>query len=133
MRESNEAIFRRWVDEVWNKGIEKTLDELFDENGVAVYQYFTGDKPIIGINSYKRFFRQVRENLRDLLFTIEQITSDDNKITAVLSLAANRRGSDKDGLTKYTPVNLTGLWQITVENGKILKIWSNVDWFGQNI
>ena len=35
MSEHNKAFIRRWFEEVWNKGREEAIDEMFAEEGVA--------------------------------------------------------------------------------------------------
>ncbi|MBC7931852.1 MAG: ester cyclase, partial [Rubrivivax sp.] len=34
MSEDNKALMRRWFEEVWNKGREDAIDELFAEEGL---------------------------------------------------------------------------------------------------
>lgn len=131
MREENESIFRRWVEEVWNKGSEKAIEELFNENGVAAYRYFNVvDKPVHGKTRFKDLVRRIREAFDDIRVTIEQITSERNKVVAVCTFAAKRRLVGSNGSLILTPIEVTGLCQMIIENGKIVEVWNNLDVFG---
>lgn len=130
MREENEAIFCRWIDEVWNKGIEKTVDELFAENAVANYQHRSEKKPIHGNEEYKKFIRFVHNVFADLRVSVEQIASDKNKVTALCIVTARCRNSEPNSSPVQKTVKLSGLCQIIFESGKIMQVWSNIDFWG---
>src|SRR4051812_48739961 len=101
MRELNETIFYRWVDEVWVKGIEETIDELLAEEVVADYPSHLDSKLIYGKEEYKRFFRFIRGLFSDIQITIEQIASDDNKVIALCTFNANMRSVETEGISVH--------------------------------
>lgn len=129
MGEENEAIYHRWIEEVWNKGNDDAIEELFDENGVAEYQYLGKDNPIRGIDGYKKFVRWKRRLFTDIHITIEQIATNGNKVIAVCVLTANYRSDDLKDLEKPKTIQVSGLCQATFENGKIIRIWNNINLF----
>lgn len=130
MSEENEAIFRRWVEEVWVKGKEKTIDELFDDYAAADYTYNLINRPIQGRENYKKFVRFIRGLYTDIHIKIEQIASDENKVIAYCTLQANRRFIGTNNSEQPQLVNVSGLCQVIIENGKIVRTWSNIDLFG---
>jgi predicted ester cyclase len=132
MREENEAIYHRWIEEVWNKGNDDAIEELFDENGVAEYQYLGKDNLIRGIDGYKKFARWKRELCTNIHITIEQIATSGNKVIAVCVLTANCRNGDLEDLEKPKTIQVSGLCQATFENGKIIRIWNNINLFGDD-
>jgi hypothetical protein len=132
MREKNEAIFRRWIDEVWNKGIEKTVDELFAENAVANYQYRLGRKPIQGNEEYKKFIRFIRKFFAEILVRVEQVVTEKNKVVAFLEVTAKRRHFKGAELPVPSTIKASGLCQVIIESDQIIQSWSNIDLLGSN-
>ncbi|MEP6903930.1 MAG: ester cyclase [Actinomycetota bacterium] len=127
MSKENESVFRRWVEEVWNNGKEATIEELFDADGIAEYQYFVGNKPLRGRNRFKGFVRLMRKMFTDLDVTIEQIAADEKKVLAVCQVTAKRRSKEIDGLTTYKSITVSGLCQMIFENGRIIREWNNIN------
>lgn len=130
MSQENEEVYRRWVDEVWIKGEKAIIDELFDENGVADYTYNLTNEPIQGRENYKKFVEYVRGLFTDIQVIIEQVASDEQKVIAYCTFKANRRAISEDEAAKPEPVEVSGLCQIIIENGKIISTWSNIDLLG---
>jgi len=129
MQEQKEFVFRRWVEEVWGKGSEKTIEELFDENGIAEYPTLKGASPIQGVNQFKKLVRWIRGLFNEIDITIEQIAVNENKVLAVCNFSANRI-IHKNGKTTETPIKVTSLCQAVIEDGKIVWMWNNINLFG---
>ncbi len=128
--EENELIYRRWIEEVWNKGNEEVIDELFDKDGIAFYPYFVkGDEPIRGIEKFKEFYRLVRENFSGLEIRISDVAVEDNKVVALCFISATQETAD---LPTDERAELRSLCQFKIKNGKIVEIWNNVDLTDQN-
>jgi len=127
MREKNEAIFRRWIDEVWNKGSEETVDELFAEHAVANYQYRLGKKPIQGAEEYKNFIRFVRRFFAEILVTVDQVVAEKNKVVAFCEVTAKRRNFTGTDSPIHKPIKASGLCQVIIESDQIVQSWSNID------
>ncbi|MEZ5429441.1 MAG: ester cyclase [Pyrinomonadaceae bacterium] len=127
MMEDNESSYRRWVEEVWNGGREESIEELFDENGVASYPYFLkGTEPIRGRENFKKFYRQARETFADIKVRIEEMVSQGNQITVLCEVSAKRKDIGSDGLPRFEPVNMRSLCKIIYRNGKITELWNNI-------
>lgn len=132
MREKNEAIFRRWIEEVWNQGKEKTIDELFAENATANYQYRPGKEPIQGNEEYKKFIRFVRKFFVEILVTVEQVVTEKNKVVAFLEVSARRRSFGTEDFPAPYRIKVSGLCQVIIESDQIIHSWSNIDLLGTN-
>lgn len=131
--EENELIYRRWIEEVWNKGKEEVIDELFDKDGVAFYPYFVkGDEPIRGIEKFKEFYRLVRENFSDLEIRISDLVAEDNKVVALCFISAVQDAAESEDLPTDEQAELRSLCQFKIKNGKIVEIWNNIDLTDQN-
>ena len=61
MSEENKALIRRWFEEVWNKGREEAIDEMFAEDGIAHGLADESGEDMRGPTDYKPFFRKFRE------------------------------------------------------------------------
>jgi len=130
MKEENEVIFCRVVEQVWNKGIEKTVDELFAENAVVNYPHCADNSPIFGTDEFKKFIRFIHQVFDDLRITMEQIASDKNKVIALCLIKARRRDTENGSASGFVPIEVSGLCQTIFEGGKISQVWSNIDLFG---
>ena len=60
MSEENKALIRRWFEEVWNKGREEAIDEMFAAEGIAHGLVEEGDKTMRGPANFKPFFQKFR-------------------------------------------------------------------------
>jgi hypothetical protein len=127
MINANEAILQRWIEEVWNKGNEEAIDELFDKDGVAVCLITPRHHPIRGIENLKQYFRQIREAFLDIDITVIELFSEGEKVVASCGFKANRRKVNSEGTVRIIPINVTGLCQIKVRNTKIFDAWNNFD------
>ena len=65
MSEENKELLRRWFDEVWNRGREEAIDEMFAEGAVANGLVDDAGEPLRGPVNFKPFFRKFREAFPD--------------------------------------------------------------------
>ena len=100
MSEANKALVRRWFEEVWNQGREKTIDELFAADGVA---HGLGDTEADtrGPEGFKPFFRNLRGSFPDLHMTVEDAIAEGDKVTVRLLVKGTQpyRSLSGDALT----------------------------------
>ncbi len=132
MKKLNETIFCRWVEEVWNEGKESVIDELYADEAVADYPNHFEQKSIYGKEEYKKFFRLIRALFSDIRITIEQIASDGEKVIAFCIFNANRRQVETKDVSVKSPITVSGLCQMVIENGTIIRAWCDMDLFEIN-
>lgn len=125
MTAKNEMLLRRWLEEVWNKGREDVVEEMFDENAVAVYTCVPMENPVRGIREFKAFLRLVRRSFLDLNVTIEDIISEGEKVTAMCRFFGKK--PDAAGGDAHTETEVFGLCVVKIRNGKIIEAWNNLD------
>ncbi len=120
--QDNEIIYRRWIEEVWNKNKIEAVEEFFDQDGVAFYPYLVkGGEPIRGRDKFKKFLKLLRKNYSEIKIEISDIAVDGNKIISLCEIKAfPRNGNPAD-----KPFKTTGLSRVVFNNGKIVEIWSN--------
>ena len=126
--QDNETTYRRWIEEVWNKGKEEAIEELFDNDGVAFYPNLVkGGEPIRGRDKFKKFLKLLRKNYSDIKIKISDMVTDGNKIISLCEIKAVPVNED----SAAEPLETTGLSQIMFKNGKIVEIWNNTTADGQ--
>src|SRR5215210_4161609 len=92
MSEENKAFIRRWFDEVWNKGREEAIDEMFSEEGVAHGLGDTPEQDIHGASEFKPFFHSFRGAFPNIEIVVEDTVSEGDKVAARCSVRAKHAG-----------------------------------------
>jgi predicted ester cyclase len=122
---TNEFLCRRWVNEVWNQGCEDSIDELFSEDGHAVYPNFVaGDDTLVGRAEFKRFYRAVRQRFENLNIRLSDVSSDEDKVVAICNVTGTLRSEFQ---TAPGEVAVRCLCLYKFRDGKIQEIWNNVE------
>ncbi len=125
--QDNAAFIRRWFEEVWNKGREEAIDEMFAEDGVA---HGLGDEPghdIRGASEFKPFFRSFRGAFPDIEVVVEDTISEGDRVAARCSVRARHGGDTLGFAATNRPVEFEGISIVRVEGGKIVEAWNNFD------
>ncbi|NIO68070.1 MAG: ester cyclase [Anaerolineae bacterium] len=122
--EENKAIFRRIVEEGFNKGNLAIVDELVATNHV------NHTDNVHGPEEYKQFITMYRTAFPDLHMTIEdQIAEGDKVVNRWTS-----RGTHKGDLMGIPPTGkqttVTGMYVARIIGGKIVEEWGNFDALG---
>jgi steroid delta-isomerase-like uncharacterized protein len=122
--EENKAIFRRIVEEGFNKGNLAIVDELVATNHV------NHSDNVHGPEEYKQFITMYRTAFPDLHMTIEdQIAEGDKVVNRWTS-----RGTHKGELMGIPPTGkqttVTGMYVARIIGGKIVEEWGNLDALG---
>jgi len=127
MSEENKALIRRWFEEVWNKGREEAIDEMFAEGAVANGLSDESGEPLRGPAGFKPFFRRFRDAFPDIQVTVEDTVAEGDKVAARCSVRG-RHSSDSLGFAATRrPVEFTGISIVRVSGGKIVEAWNNFD------
>lgn len=123
MSEENERLFRRWVEELWNQKRESVVDELFAADGLAVCPNNPLEKPVRGIENFKKFFRHRLSNLLNFNITIEHLISAGDKITALCTVSAIKVEKNNS----RSKIEVLGLYIVKFAAGKIIEAWHGFD------
>jgi steroid delta-isomerase-like uncharacterized protein len=120
----NKAIFRRIVEEGFNKGNLAIVDELVAAN------HINHADNVRGPEEYKQFITMYRTAFPDLHMTVEdQIAEGDKVVNRWTS-----RGTHQGDLMGIPPtgkqVTLTGTYVARIVGGKIIEEWGNFDALG---
>ena len=128
MSESNIAVVRRLIEEVWNKGNMQVADELFAPN----YAHHDPSTPDVGRGpeGEKKRANHYRTAFHDLRMTVEEIFAEGETVTTRWTC----RGVHKGDLSGLAPTGkqfaITGITIGCFANGKITEGWVNWDALG---
>jgi steroid delta-isomerase-like uncharacterized protein len=123
----NKALVRRWFDEVWNKGDQGAIDEMFAVHGV-VHGIRGGE--VRGRDEFKTFFHAFRAAFSVGRVTIEQLVAEDDIVAVRWTRSAVHTGSFEGFAATNRPVTFAGTLFLRVKNGQIVEGWSLYDEHG---
>ena len=127
MSEENKQLIRRWFDEVWNKGRDDVIEELFDENGIAHGLSDDPSNPIKGPSGYRPFYATFRQAFPNIMVVVEDMVAEGDKVVARCSVRAKHEGEFMGRAATQAPVEFTGITIVRIHNGKIVEAWNNFD------
>ena len=126
--EKNKAIFRRYVEEVFNKGNLHLVDEIFDK---YISHRSDGGMDERGPEDVKRFIGEFRHAFPDFHSTIEyQVAEGDMVVTRWRASGTHLgefRGIPPTG--KVVAVTGIGVFRFS-EEGRVVESWDNLDELG---
>ena len=123
----NAALIRRWFEEVWNKGREEAIDELFGEEGVAHGLADETGSPLRGPEGFKPFFRRFREAFPGIEVVVEDTVTEGDKVAARCTVRGSHEGDSLGFAATKRPVEFTGIAIVRIADGKIVEAWNNFD------
>jgi steroid delta-isomerase-like uncharacterized protein len=122
--EENKAIFRRMVEEGFNKGNMTVVDEL-----VAVNHVNHADN-VRGPEQYKQFISAYRAAFPDLEMTIQFQVAEGDKVVNHWTAQATHRGNLMGIPPTGKQVTMAGTYIARIADGKIVEEWGNMDTLG---
>ena len=128
MSERNTNAVRRLFDEVWTKGNQVVVDELFAQN-YTHHDPSTADLGQ-GPQSEKRRVTLYRTAFPDLRFTIEDVIAEGETVVARFSAQGTHKGNLNEIAPTGKKLNITGVTICRFENGKIVEGYVNWDALG---
>jgi len=127
MSDENRSLIHRWFEEVWNKGREEAIDELFAEDGIAHGLADEAVQALRGPEGFKPFFKKFREAFPDIQVIIEDCISEGDKVAARCRVRAKHTGEGLGVAATGNPVEFTGMSIVRIRDGKIVEGWNNFD------
>jgi len=127
MSDENIALIRRWFEEVWNKGREEAIDELFAAEGIAHGLADEAGNDLRGPQDFKPFFRRFRSAFPDIEVVVEDTVAEGDKVAA-RCLVRGKHQSDSLGFAATgQATEFSGITIVRIEKGKIVEAWNNFD------
>src|SRR3989442_10560864 len=107
MTKDNEALIRRWFEEVWNKGREDAIDEMFAEDGIAHGLSDDSGDPLRGQAAFKQFQAEFSEAFPDVVVTFEDTIAEGDKVAAVCTVLGRHSGDTVVFAAAPAPMEIT--------------------------
>jgi steroid delta-isomerase-like uncharacterized protein len=119
--EDNKALMRRWFEEVWNKGREDAIDEMFAADGIAHGLADETGGPLRGPDGFKPFFRKFRDSFPDIEVIVEDMIAEDDKVASRCRLRGKHSGDALGFAATARPIEITGIAITRLKDGKIVE------------
>lgn len=127
MTQRNEALIRRWFEEVWNKGRAEAVDEMFAEDAIAHGLTDDPDNPLRGPGAFKEFHKSFREAFPNIVVTVEDTIAEEDKIAARCTVTGKHEGDSLGFAATQAPMAITGICIVRISDGRIVEAWNNFD------
>lgn len=127
MSEENKALIRRWFEEVWNKGNEDAIDEMFASEGIAHGLAEEPEKAMRGPRDYKPFYRKFRSAFPEIQVVVEDMVAEGDKVAARCRVRGKHQSDSLGFAATGRSTDFTGITIVRINEGKIVEAWNNFD------
>ena len=127
MSKENDALIRRWFEEVWNKGRAEAIDELFAADGVAHGLEGTAGGELRGPADFKVFHQRFRDSFPDFEVVVEDTVSEGDRVAARCTVRGRHQGDALGIAATGQQVEFGGICIVRVSQGQIVEAWNNFD------
>ena len=124
----NEALVRRYFEEVRNRGSLEAVSEIFAPE--FVLHLGSGSNDVRGPEGVRQSYLAYRGTLPDLRFTIEDVLTSRDKVVVRWSARGTHRGPLMGVQATGQSVVITGIDILRAAEGKLVEGWSNFDQLG---
>jgi steroid delta-isomerase-like uncharacterized protein len=126
MSEENEALVRRYFEEIWNKGNLELIDELFVTNFVRHGPVGT-EGEVRGLEGFKGLVSSYRAGLPDLRIPIEDLIAEGDRVVTRWTAYGTHQGELLGNAPTGNQATVTGILVDRVSGGKIEEEWVAYD------
>jgi predicted ester cyclase len=124
-----EKLIRRWFDEVWNKGMGETIDELFPTESV-LWGVGRPDTPSTGPAEFKKFHHALRSACPDIEVSIDQVVQQGDTAFARWTATMTHTGEGLGMAPTNRSIKTCGISACRVRDGKLAEGWNVWDQIG---
>jgi steroid delta-isomerase-like uncharacterized protein len=124
--DNNEAVARRFFDDVWTGGRYEAADALLASN----HQHHISGQTIVGPEAVKQMARGLRGAFPDLEFVIEDTIVEGDKVVVRWAAHGTHTGPFGELTATGRRVEWTGIDLIHLADGRIVELWGNNDALG---
>lgn len=124
--EENKAIFRRFIEEVWNKGNLAVADELFAPNA------FSPSAPNLppGPEGVKIIATLFRSAFLDFHMTIDDLIAEEDKVVARFTQGGTHKREFMGIAPTGKQVEFTEIGILRIASGKVVESWYETNMLG---
>jgi ketosteroid isomerase-like protein len=115
MSTANQALARRWFEEVWNKKRRDAIEEMLHPDSV-----FHEGSVDTGSAEFHGYFDRMHSTFSDIRIVVHDALEDGDKVCLRWSCCMKHTADGK-------PVETTGISIMRVADGKLIEGWQNWD------
>jgi steroid delta-isomerase-like uncharacterized protein len=127
MSEENEALVRRYFEEIWDNGNLELIDELFTTNFVRHGPVGTEGGEVRGLEGFKDLVSSYRTGLPDLRIPIEDLIAEGDRVVSRWTAYGTHQGELLGNAPTGNQASVTGILVDRVSGGKIEEEWVAYD------
>lgn len=125
--DKNQGIVERVFEDLLDGHVLALIPELYAED--CVLHGMSGSEAI-DREEYRAFLELYFEAFPDLSFEIEEMISDDDRVSVRWTSHGTHDGDLMDVPTTGKPVTVTGITFVHIEDGRIVTVYNNYDRLG---
>lgn len=129
MPNENCAIMRRWFDEVWNSGRDRTIDELLAADA-PIQGLSAASETVTGTAGFREFHKRLRGAFADINIVIKEAIAEDDLVALRWTARATHTGDELGIPATKNKVTFTGMTFARIRGGKVVEAWNNWDMMG---
>lgn len=120
----NKTAYRRFYDELFNKGNLEIIDKLVAPNVIS-HSPFPGQKP--GAEGFKKAIADFLSAFPDLKAQAEDFIAEDDKVVGRFTVTGTHQGSFMEIAASGRKISYKEISIVRFEDGKIVEHWSVAD------
>jgi len=129
MSELNKAVVQRWFEEVWNQGLDATVDELFPAGGVA-HGLGDAELDVHGPDEFRPLVANIRGALPDTHISVDDLIAEGDKVAVRITLTGTHTGLGLGVPPTGRRVSIQGIIIVQLANGRLVEAWNSYDQLG---
>ncbi len=126
MSDTNEAVVRRFVNEVLNEGDYSVMRELVHTD----YVYRSPDQELHGPEALEDLLSTYRTGLPDMNTSVDDLVVSGDKVVISVTLTGTHKGDLMGIHATGNQVTVHGMVLSRLEDGKIIEEWEMLDMLG---
>ena len=127
MPDTPDRLVRRWFEEVWNQGREETIDSLLAPVAKIHGLPTPDNRPLIGPDEFKPFFRRFRTAFPDIRVTVLRTVTEDDLVAVHYQVTGTHQGDALGFASTGRAVEFSGISIARIAADQIAEGWNLVD------
>ena len=120
----NQALFRRYITEVWDRGNLRALDTFLSPN----YQrHISALAPLLNRDDHKQLLQSIRAAFPDMELTVDDVLVDGDRIAFRSTMRGTHLGPFRGFEPTGRPITVCLVDIIRIEDDQIVEQWGGPD------
>jgi steroid delta-isomerase-like uncharacterized protein len=126
MSEENKTLARRWFEEVWNRGSESAIEEMYHPDGRSI-GFPESDSIINGPKEFADVCRKFRDIFPDIHVTVDDLVTEGDKVAVLWTAGMTHLGDGLGFPASSKKVSLHGSTFLRCREGQIIEGRNQLD------